>query len=119
MGIVHHANYLHFFENARVLWLEEHDRPYRWYLEEGLHFAVTRVEIDYRSPARFGDELSVATWPGWVRGASLAMRYRITLGEETKVIGLTEHAAVDDHGRVRRIPRERREALAQLASRTP
>ena len=34
MGVVHHANYLRFFEEARVRWLEEHDRPYTYYLEQ-------------------------------------------------------------------------------------
>ena len=28
MGIVHHANYLRFCENARVVWLETHDKSY-------------------------------------------------------------------------------------------
>ena len=41
MGVVHHANYLRFFELARVRWLEEHDRPYLEYVAEDVHLAVT------------------------------------------------------------------------------
>lgn len=111
MGIVHHSNYLRFCEQARVQWLEDHDEPYGWYIGQGLHFAVTRVELDYHRSARFDDRLQVATWMEAVRGASLRMAYRITCGEQLLVSGATEHAAIDDEGRVRRIPRERRAGL--------
>ena len=111
MGIVHHANYLRFFERARVQWLDEHDQPYRNYMADGMHFATTHVEIDYRGSTRFDDELTVTTWLEWVRGASLRMAYRVEHEGEVKVTGATEHAAVNDEGRVRRIPRPRREAL--------
>jgi acyl-CoA thioester hydrolase len=112
MGIVHHANYLRYFEQSRVLWLEEHDRPYTDYMEMGLHFAVTRVELDYKQSARFDDRLEVETWVEKIRGASLRLGYRITRDGELLVVGATEHAAIDDQGRVRRIPKERRENMA-------
>jgi acyl-CoA thioester hydrolase len=116
MGIVHHANYLRFFELARVCWLEEHDRPYSRYVEEGIHFAVTRSELDYHRSARFDDRLEITTWLDWVRGASLGMAYHVTCGDALLVTGVTEHAAVDDTGRVRRIPREHRARLASRAA---
>lgn len=113
MGIVHHSNYLRFFENARVQWLDEHDRSYAAYLNEDLHFAVTRVGIDYLQSSRFDDILRIATWMEWVHGASLGMAYRIEREGDCIVTGRTEHAAVRGDGRVRRIPRERREGLRQ------
>lgn len=119
MGIVHHANYLHFFERARVQWLDDHDQPYSAYVAQGIHFATTRVEIHYAGSTRFDDTLQVTTWLDWVRGASLAMGYGIEVGGETRVTGRTEHAAVDLDGRVRRIPRDRRENLRQVADRPP
>jgi acyl-CoA thioester hydrolase len=115
MGIVHHANYLRFCENARVAWLDEHDRGYSAWIAAGLHFAVTRVELDYKKPARFDDVLAVTTWVEWVGGASLAMAYRIARQSELLVTGRTEHASVDDEGRVRRIPRADRARMAALA----
>lgn len=115
MGIVHHSNYLRFCENARVVWLETHDKAYPDWIAMGLHFAVTRVELDYRSPARFDDVLSVTTWLEWVRGASLAMAYRLTCDDRLLVSGRTEHASVNDEGRVRRIPREDRTRLSRHA----
>jgi acyl-CoA thioester hydrolase len=115
MGIVHHANYLRFFEMVRVEWLEEHDQPYSAYMAAEMHFATTRSEVDYIRSARFGDELTVSCWLDWVRGASLQMSYVIVLGEAAVATGLTEHAAVNLEGRVRRLPVERRKHLAALA----
>jgi len=111
MRIVHHANYVHWFEYARVLWMDEHDLPYRDYVEQGLHFATTRIEIDYRRSARFDDRVEIWTWLEALGGASLEMAYRVAKGDETIVTGHSEHACIDDEGRVRRIPKERREAL--------
>ncbi len=113
MGIVHHANYVNYLELARVAWMDEHDRPYREYVAEGLHFATTHVTLDYRRSAAFDDELEISTWIEWVRGASLRMAYSVRRGAETLVTGATEHAMVGLDGRPRRIPRERRERLAK------
>jgi acyl-CoA thioester hydrolase len=116
MGVVHHSNYLRFFERARGEWLREHDRPYTHYMDLGLHFAVTHAELDYRVGARFDDLLVVTTWAEWVRGASLRMAYSIARDEELLVTGATEHASVSgENGRVRRIPKPDRSRLMRLA----
>jgi acyl-CoA thioester hydrolase len=115
MGIVHHSNYLRFCENARVVWLETHDKSYPEWIEMGLHFAVTHVELDYKQPARFDEVLDVTTWLEWLRGASLAMAYRIECGGTLLLTGRTEHASVNDDGRVRRIPKQDRLRLGRLA----
>lgn len=115
MGVMHHANYLRLFENARVVWLDEHDVSYTRYVELDLHFAVTHVEANYHLSAFFDDRLRVTTWVDWARGASLRMAYRIERGEELVASGATEHAAVNTEGRVRRIPKENRARLQAAA----
>lgn len=114
MGIVHHSNYLRFFENARVIWLETHDKSYPDWIAMGLHFAVTHAQLDYKQPARFDDMLRVTTWLEWLRGASLAMAYQIECAGVMLVTGRTEHASINDEGRVRRIPKQDRERLGKL-----
>jgi acyl-CoA thioester hydrolase len=111
MGIVHHANYVRFLELARVVWMDEHDRPYREYAAGGLHFATTRVEVDYRRTAEFDDRLDVTTWLEWVRHASLRMGYEIHRDAVLVATAATEHAMVDTGGRPRPIPRDRRAVL--------
>ena len=114
MGVVHHSNTVRHLELARIVWLDEHDQPYRRYVADGMHFATTRVEIEYRGSVRFDDELCVDVWCEWIRGASLRMAYALRVGETLVGVAATEHAAVDLEGRVRRIPAERRSALRKL-----
>ena len=114
MRIVHHANYVRWFEFARIEWMDTHHVPYRRYVEQGLHFATTRVEVDYAKPARFDDRVAIVAWLGALGGASLTMHYRVERDGERLVSGRTEHACIDDEGRVRRIPRERREMLKSV-----
>jgi acyl-CoA thioester hydrolase len=115
MGVVHHSNYLRFFEEARAHWLEEHDLPYSHYMDSGIHLAVTRSEVDHHRGARFDDRLSIATWLDWIRGASMRMAYSAAHAGELVASGSTEHAAIGPDGGVRRIPREARARLLKLA----
>ena len=117
MGIVHHSNYLRFFERARGDWLAEHDQPYTAYMDLGLHFATTRVEVDYKRSIEFDEVVEITTWMEWVRAASLCMAYRVECKGELKASGLTEHAAVSMEGRVRRLPKDRRLLLQSLSRR--
>jgi acyl-CoA thioester hydrolase len=111
MGIVHHANYVKYLELARVVFMDDHDRPYRDYIAMQLHFATTRVELDYRKPLRFDDRLEVTTWIRHLRGASIHMDYQLTCEGELVASASTRHAMVDGEGRPARIPREHRERL--------
>jgi len=115
MGVVHHSNYLRFFEIARTRWLEEHDVPYAAYLELGLQLPVIHCEVDYHESARFDDSLQITSWLEWVRGASMRIAYRVECEERLLASGATEHASVNADGRVRRLPRARREHLSSLA----
>jgi acyl-CoA thioester hydrolase len=114
MGVVHHSNFVRFLEEAHIVWLDEHDRPYAEYVNLGFHFATTRVEVDYRHAVRFDEVVDVCVWAEWVRGASLRMAYALHVGDTLVAEAATEHAAVDPTGRVTRIPRERRDALRKL-----
>jgi acyl-CoA thioester hydrolase len=115
MGIVHHSNYVRYLELARIQWLDEHDQPYRDYVAEGLHYATTHVEVDYVRTVAYDEVLEIRVWLEEVRGASLRMAYALERSDELVATAATEHALVDLDGRPRRIPRERRERLAQVA----
>ncbi|MBW2274492.1 MAG: acyl-CoA thioesterase [Deltaproteobacteria bacterium] len=113
MGVVHHSNYLRFFEEARTRWLEDHDQPYSEYIAQDLHFAVTEAKASYHRSATFADLLEITVWMEWVRGASLRMAYRIERDGELIVSGYTEHASINSKGRLRRIPKPRRDHLTR------
>jgi acyl-CoA thioester hydrolase len=115
MAVVHHANYVYFLEDARTAWFEEHDRSYQEYVKIGRHFAVSHVELDYLRPARFCDRLEIRAALLWVRAASGCFVYDIVRDGELIVTASTEHAMVDDVGRLRRIPPEWRQSLIDRA----
>ena len=59
MGIVHHANYLRIFEEARVAWAHQrgildYQKP-----ETASHLAVLETHVRHLKPAQFGDDLEV------------------------------------------------------------
>ncbi len=60
-GVVYYANYLKFMERARTELLRECGFEQDQLIEEeGVLFAVRRVEADYLRPARFNDALTVS-----------------------------------------------------------
>jgi acyl-CoA thioester hydrolase len=116
MGIVHHANYAHFLEVARIQLLDEVDMPYRDYLALGLHYAVRKLDVHYKRAARYDDVIETTVWVQWVRGASLGIGYELRVDDTVIATAATEHAMVDNDGRPTRIPRERRANLTKLAA---
>ena len=117
MGVVHHSNYIRHLELARIHWLDEHDQPYRVYAEQGLHYATTHMEIDYRRSTGFDDVIEIAAWLDWVRGASMRIDYELICDGDCVATASTVHAMVNREGHVRRIPKDRAENLKQLALR--
>lgn len=61
MGIVYHANYLLYFEDARTRFLEAIGFPYDHIEQAGYLSPVTHFECDYGAPLRYGDTAVVRT----------------------------------------------------------
>lgn len=61
MGIVYHANYLLYFEDARTAFLEAVGFPYRRIEEAGYLSPVVSFTVDYGEPLRYGETAVVRT----------------------------------------------------------
>lgn len=59
-GVVYYANYLKYIEEARTEFFEQRGISIRDLAAEGTLFVVARQEIDYKSPAVYGDVLDVS-----------------------------------------------------------
>jgi acyl-CoA thioester hydrolase len=59
MDVVYHSNYLVWFETARILMLDEIGMPYSEIEARGLFLPVLTVSAEYKSPARFDDQLEI------------------------------------------------------------
>ncbi|MFK7938599.1 MAG: tol-pal system-associated acyl-CoA thioesterase [Roseovarius sp.] len=104
-GIVYYANYLKYIERARSDWVREMGIDQNAMREdEGVVFAVRRVEADYMAPARFDDPLQVSTKVQTVTAARLIMEQEVTRAGEVLFTALVTIVCIDDTGRPARLP---------------
>ncbi len=104
-GIVYYANYLKFIERARTEYVREMGVDQLALKEdEGLVFAVRRIEADYLQPARFDDDLVVQTDVERASGARLVMRQVVTRDGEALFEALVTIVAVGANGQPARLP---------------
>ena len=113
MGIVHHGSYPAYLEVARVEWLRRRGVAYATWAERGLHLAVAELNIRYRTPARFDDEIDVETTLGLLRAASTRFEYRLVRAGDGALIaeGATLLACVNQAGALTRMSPEVSEVL--------
>lgn len=76
MGIVHHSNYLRFYEEARVSWA--HHKGILDYQTPGSasHFAVYETQVKHLKPTFFGDDLEIEV-RGKLEGIRIIFEYRL------------------------------------------
>jgi len=77
MGIVHHSNYVRYFECGRVAMLKELGFPVEKIEETGVMLPVVSVDCRYKVPARLGDTLRVVSYIDEVPRARLVIRTEI------------------------------------------
>ncbi len=77
MGVVYHANYLLYFEDARTAFLEAIGYPYRLIDQAGLMSPVLHFECDYGEPLRYGDAAVIRTHLALARPTKAVYAYEI------------------------------------------
>ncbi|PHQ96339.1 MAG: tol-pal system-associated acyl-CoA thioesterase [Marinosulfonomonas sp.] len=104
-GIVYYANYLKFIERARTEFIRELGiDQIALKQDEGIVFAVRRVEADYLTPAKFDDQLTVQTSPDAVTGARVVLRQDIQRGGVTVFSAIVTLVALGETGQPARMP---------------
>jgi acyl-CoA thioester hydrolase len=104
MGIVHHAAYLLYLEEARVAYLRHVGHPYDEVRHEGFNFAVLEVVVRYRRPLEFDELVDVRLRAGAVSRASFQLAYLLTVGDDVRATAVTVHGCVDPSGKATRLP---------------
>lgn len=105
MGVVYYANYAVWFEVARGEYCRAAGYSYAQMEKDfSMVMAVTEMGINYRSPARYDDEIIVYVWMEKLGRASCVFGYQVFNQTSGKVAveGFTEHAAVAADGRPQR-----------------
>ena len=113
MGVVYHANYFMWFEIGRCELLRAVGRSYRDIEASGIGLPVIEAHCEYKSPARYDDELLVTTKGTLLSPARVEFEYEIIrpIDATINAVGRTVHAAVDTTGRPCRLPDYIRELL--------
>ncbi len=104
MGLLHHANYLVYFEQGRTELLRSLGLAYRDLEDQGYLLVLTRAEIRYRSPVRYDDLLTLRTIVVRTTAVRIDHRYELRRDETLVAEGSTTLACVDRDGRVQALP---------------
>lgn len=104
-GVVHHANYLNYFEMGRVEMLRAGGACYRELEKSGVMLVVSEAKVNFVRPAYYDDLLVVRTEVEKARGARIRHAYRISRGDEVLVEGYTIVASVSPDGKAIRLPK--------------
>lgn len=114
MGLLHHANYLVYFEQGRTELLRGQGLAYRDLEDQGYLLVLTKAEVRYRRPARYDDLLTLRTTVVKTTAVRIDHRYELFRDGLLLAEGTTTLACVDREGRPQalpdylRVPREQR-----------
>ena len=113
MEVVHHANYIRWFEIGRVAYLRRIGITLGALMDAGYVFPIIKVGAEFHAPGHFDDTLRIETTATALTKAKMAFTYRI-LNEagELLVTGMSENVFTKrDTGHITRLPKEFYEPL--------
>lgn len=107
MAVVHHSNYIRWFEIGRVEFLREAGITLNQLMDDGFVFPITEVSAKYVNSAKFDDELIIETTPEALTKAKMAFTYRILRASDDTLLvtGRTQNVFTSmETGKITRLP---------------
>ena len=107
MQVVHHSNYIRWFEIGRVEYLRHYGLTLDDIMEDGYVFPITKIDAKYLSPGRFDDVLIIETTATALTKAQMSFAYKIVRKDtgEVLVTGHSQNAFTrKDTGKITRLP---------------
>lgn len=106
MGVVHHSNYIKYFELARIEYLRRRGLDYSSWIKLGLHLPVIAVEVEYKRPAYLDDLLTIEARLSYLSRVKVGFDYRVLRPADDEEILLAQgHVLVacvgNDHAPLR------------------
>lgn len=77
MGIIHHSNYIRWFESARIWYMHQVGADYRQMEEMGILSPVLEVSCTYKSMVHFDDMVEVVPKIEKYNGIRMELSYQI------------------------------------------
>lgn len=105
MGVVHHANYLRWFEMGRVAYLRSCGITLGELMDEDIIFPITQVEVQYKNSCTFDDEFEVQTVMSGFNKAKMEFTYKVIRLRDGAVAveGRTRNVFTDREGKIIRL----------------
>jgi|TARA_B100000795_G_scaffold107641_1_gene79471 acyl-CoA thioester hydrolase len=95
-GVVYHANYLKFMERARTEWLRSLGlNQIKLKKEDKVMFVVRKIDIQYRMPSRFNDELLLQTECFKITDYSIMLKQNILRDKQIITEGKVEIVCIN------------------------
>jgi acyl-CoA thioester hydrolase len=104
MGLLHHANYLVYFEQARTELLRQQGRTYKDIEDEGFFLVISKLEVKYKLPAHYDDVLTIRTTVTRTSPIRLEHKYEVMRDGTLIAEGATTLACVDADGKLQQMP---------------
>lgn len=104
MNIAHHSAYPVWMEIGRVELLRAQGANYRDCEARGIFFAVARLSIRYKKPAKYDDELELHVIGLPCAGVKVEHRYELRRGDELLMTAETTIVCVTSEGRAVPVP---------------
>jgi acyl-CoA thioester hydrolase len=104
MGLVHHANYLVYFEQARTELLRTLGVSYKSLEDQGFFLVIAKIEIKYRIPAHYDDVLTIRTTVTRVTPIRLEHKYEMFRDGKSICEASSTLACVDRDGKLQAMP---------------
>jgi acyl-CoA thioester hydrolase len=97
MGIVHHSNYAIWFEAGRTDFFKNAGVLYGGMESKGVLLPLYELNCQFKSPARYENEIMVVTCLKSISRVRIAFSYRVLHAETNKLlaVGETKHAWTD------------------------
>lgn len=113
MGIVHHSNYVRYFETARTEMLRQCGFSYDSMEKSGVWMPVLEVNAVYKMPAVYDEVLTLYCWVEKLKGASIELGYEVR-GADGRLCasGNTSHGFTDRNLRPLRMKKSAPELYA-------
>lgn len=99
MGVTHHANYIHWMEEARIAFMDEIGFPYKRMEAEGVLSPVKSLQVKYLKPCTFGDEVDITAGVKDFNGVVITIAYEMRVNGEPVFTGTSEHVFLDREGK--------------------
>lgn len=104
MGYLHHSIYLQYFEMGRVELLRSLGHHYSDLEKAGVFFVVIKVDVRYKAPARYDDELTLITRAVKQTHVRIDHGYVLKRGDTVLAEASTTIACVGRDGQLQAIP---------------